>query len=422
MAYYFKVSMFVLGLLTQVAFAQTKDTVISGARIEVGDGTVIPSGSIVIHDGKISAVGENVTAPADANVIDGKGWVVFPGFIDAYNTQGLKLPDAPSSRTAPDSRNTAPATMWHANRKGIRSDIVAAKCLDLSSHLNDNYGMGITTALVASGTGSIRGTASIVDYAGTGVVLLSNAAEEIALRGGGFGGGGYPGTLFGVTALVRQILADAETYASTDNPKPDKGFDNLKPLMNGQMPALFTADTAREIVRASRITDEFGLKLIVAGGREGYRELDLLKAKTIPVILSLDVPDAPTRKVETGPDATPQAVLDERYNTWQERSRNAKILNDAGIPLAFSLGSSFADCLKGVRKIISFGLPRDAALKAMTTGSAALLGVGDKVGSIQVGKIANLVIMNGDFADEKSSIQTVFAEGKRIDLKKGGAK
>jgi len=288
--------------------------------------------------------------------------------------------------------------------------------------------MGITTALLSSGSGSVRGVASIVDYAGTGTVLVSSAGGEFALRGGGFGGGGggggggYPGTLFGTTAVLRQTIADTQTYAATPDPKKDAGYENLKPLVTGQMPALFVADNAREIVRANDIADEFNLKLIVVGGREAYRELPILKAKNTPVIVSLDITDAPSRKVETGDDATPQAVLDDRYNIWVEHSQNAKKLSEAGIPLAFGLSSSYADYLTGVRKLVTAGLSRDAALKAMTSGSAAILGIGDKVGSIQVGKTANLVIMSGDFTDEKSAILAVYAEGTKNEVKKGGTK
>jgi imidazolonepropionase-like amidohydrolase len=254
---------------------------------------------------------------------------------------------------------------------------------------------------------------------------VPSAAGELALRGGGGGGGGgggYPGTLFGVTALTRQVLIDAQTYANDPTAKKDQSFENLKPLVMGQIPALFAADSAREIVRATRIADEFKFKLMIYGGREAYRELGLLKGMHVPVILSVDVQDAPSKKMDTGEDATPQEVLNERYDLWQEHSMNPKVLNDAGVPLAFSLGSGFGDYLKGIRKMITTGLPRDAALKGMTLGAAGILGVSDKVGSIEVGKLANLVIMTGDFADDKSQIKSVVAEGTKIDLNNGGAK
>ncbi len=217
---------------------------------------------------------------------------------------------------------------------------------------------------------------------------------------------GYPpGTLFGVTALMRQVPIDAQAYAEQKDPKKDQSFENLRPLVTGKIPALFVADTARDITRATRIADEFSMPLIIEGGREGYRELDTLKQKNIPVILSLDVADAPSRKVDTGLDATPQAVLDDRYDTWKEHSMNPSVLDAAGIKLAFSLGGGFTDYLKGVRAIVKAGLSRESALKAMTSGAAAILGVGDKTGTIEIGKLANLTVMSGDFVDDKSTIQ-----------------
>jgi len=108
MVFKFKQSLFLLGFLAPCAFGQTKDLAIVGAHIETGDGKVIASGTILIHDGKITAVGESVSVPNDIETIDGKGLYVYPGFIDAYSTQGLKLPDPPSGGTAPDSRNSPP--------------------------------------------------------------------------------------------------------------------------------------------------------------------------------------------------------------------------------------------------------------------------------------------------------------------------
>jgi len=424
MALKFKFSVLAMGLVVSAAFAQSNDVIIKNAHIEIGDGKSIEHGVIAIHAGKIVAVGPDLPIPNDVEVVDGKGLFVYPGFIDAYSTQGLKLPDAPSAGTPPDTRNTAPATMWHANRKGIRSDVLSSKCLDLSDRLKDCWSMGITTGLLTSGTGSIRGVATVVDYLDAGKVLVPQAGVEIALKGGfgGGGGGGYPGTLFGVTALVRQILADATSYNTTPPAKKDATLENLKPLVTGQIPALFVADTARELVRMDRLAGEFGMKYLIVGGREGYRELELLKSKKTPVILSVDVSEAPSKKAETGLDALPQAVLDDRYDIWLEKSKNPQALSDAGIPIAFSVGSGFGDYLKGVRKLVQQGLSKEAALKGMTSGAASILGIGDQTGTIETGKLANLTILSGDFTNEKSTVQMVFVEGKKIDMKKGGAK
>ena len=421
MAFKFQHSFLLFGLLSPGAMSQTKDLAIVGAHIETGDGKVFSTGVITIHNGKIASVSESTQVPDNTTVIDGRGLFVYPGFIDGYSTSGLKLPDLPASGTAPDSRTTAPASMWHGNRQGIRADVVAAKCLDVADRQKENFSMGITTAVLCSGSGSIRGIGSVVDYTSKGAVLSANAVGEISLRGGG-GGRGYPGTLFGATALARQIIIDAKSYAANPPAKKDPGFENLKPLVTGQIPAYFSAETARDLVRARRFADEFGMKLIINGGREAYRELGWIKDRKVPIVLSVDVPDAPTKKMDTAPDATPQEVLDERYAQWEETSKNPKVLSEAEVPMAFGLGGGFGDYLKGVRKIVAAGLPREAALKAMTLGAAQIFGVADVTGSIQPGKLANLVILTGDFLDDKSVVKTVITEGTVVEVKKGGAK
>jgi imidazolonepropionase-like amidohydrolase len=379
----------------------------------VGDGRVIPSGSIVIRGDRIVAVEASNQVPEGTTVVDGKGLTVYPGFIDAYTTKGLKLPEARPAGTPPDARYTAPATMWHGNRRGIRSEVSAAKALDLKDEATSRREQGVTTLLVTPGGGMFSGTSAVVDLAGDGKVLLPEAATEIGFRNAA--GSGYPGTLFGVTATVRQTLADAQSYAKQAKPTEDPALEGLRPLVTGQTRALFNANTAREIARAGRIADEFGLKMIVNGGSEGYRMLPLLKERKVPVILSLDVADAPNRNA-TG--TTPKEILEERYQTWQERMGNAKALNDAGIPLAFGGVSGFSGYLPSVRKLVAAGLPREAALRAMTSGAADVLGVADRVGTLAPGKLANLVVMTGDFASDKSEIQTVVVEGSKFEMKK----
>ena len=400
-----------------VCLAQTGSLAIIGARIECGDGKVIENGCVVVRDGRITFVGEKPTATDQATLIDGKGLVVYPGFINGYSSDGLKIPDQPSYGSPPDARTTAPATMWHGNRKGVRADILAAKCLDVKSELSSNYTQGITTALLSSGIGTIRGTAAVVDYSSAGTVVQPAVGTELSFRSGS--GAGYPGTLFGVIAVLRQTLADAQTYASDPAAKKDVNYDNLKPLVTHQIPAFFFADSAREIARASRLCDEFGLKVDIVSGKEAYRDIYLIKSKSLPVIVNIDPGFEPSVKVDTSPGSAPQEILNERHDLWVEHTQNVKKLNDAGVTYAFCTGtSSLSDFLANVRKLVTGGLPKEAALKALTSGAATILGVSDQVGTIEVGKRANLVIMSGDFADAKSEVVSVVVDGAKVDVKK----
>ena len=420
---------------------QGTETAIIGARLEIGDGRVVENGTLVVRGDKIVLMGAGLAAPAGAKTIDGKGLTVYPGFIDAYSTSGLKLPEPiPSGKDLPDVTTTAPATMWHENRKGIRSDLRAASLLDKDASFADRVAQGVTTVLLSSGNGSIAGTAALYELSATPTVLVADAAEEFVFRGGGRFGGGeedmagaqrrdqadatpsypYPGTLFGVFGLMRQTLWDAKAYAMEAKPKADPTYEGLRPLVTGRMPGLFTMNTAREIARAGHLADEFGFGMIVNGVQDAYRMVDTLKAHNAPVIVSLEVPDAPRRKAE-GENATPTRVLEDRYQQYVERMTNAKRLDAAGITILFRKGSD--DYLTGVRKLVAIsGLSREAALRAMTVNPARVFGVSDRMGTLAVGKTANLVLMSGDFLDPKSKIQSTLVAGIVTEAKKETAK
>ena len=425
-----------------VSARQGAETAIVGARLEIGDGRVVENGTLVMRGDTIVLLGAGLAAPAGAKTIDGKGLVVLPGFADCYVTSGLKLPEpVPSGKDLPDTTTTAPATMWHENRKNLRADVRAADAIDKDASFADRSAQGITTVLLSSGNGSMAGTAAFVELSATPKVLLSDAAEEFVFRGGGRFGGEevgdmagaqrrnqadatpsypYPGTLFGVFGLMRQTLWDAKAYAGEAKPKADPTYEALRPLVTGRMPGLFTMNTAREIARAGHLADEFGFGMIVNGVQDAYRMTDALKAHSAPVIVSLEIPDAPKRTA-SGADSPPTRVLEDRYQQYRERMANARKLSEAGVTILFRRGSD--DYLVGVRKLVAAsGLSRDAALRAMTVDPARVFGLGDRMGLLAVGKAANLVVLTGDFLDEKSKVKTTFVEGVALETKKETAK
>ncbi len=422
---------------------QVAETAIVGAKIEIGDGRTIDNGTLVMRGSEIVLLGEGLAAPPGAKVIDGHGKTVYPGFVDAYSTSDLSLPDAPpSGKDLPDTTNTAPATMWHENRKNIRANVHAATALNAKASFADRLGQGVTTVLFSGGSGSLAGTAALVDLTETPRVLVPDAAEEFVWRSGRTRPRGeemagaqgrlpqetattptyaYPDTLFGVFGLMRQTLWDAKAYANEAKPKEDATYEGLRPLVTGRMPGLFTIENARDVTRAGHLADEFGFKMIVNGVPDAYRALDVIKAHAAPVIVSLDVPDAPSVKPGTSADSTPQRVLDDRLQQYKDRMANARTLDAAGVTIAFRKGSD--DYLVGVRKLVkASGLSREAALRAMALNPAKMFGLSDKMGTLAVGRTANLVIMTGDFLDEKSKVTTTVVEGVATDAKKETAK
>jgi len=407
------------------------DLAIVNARIEIGNGKVIEKGTVIIRGGKIVSVGPD--SPGDLTTIDASGKVLYPGFIDGWVTRGVKVAPAPSEDGKPNATVTAPPTMWVGNRKGISSEWRAADNLDFERD-ESTYQAGFTTAIIGPGRGCLRGIAAAVDLVPStvnGRVLVADAGQGMSFRNGA--GQGYPSNILGVIALLRQTLADGQSYAAgaelyPSGPKPKwmASIEALQPLLSRKSPALFEANLQREIERAIRIADEFSFDLRVVGGRDAFRIATLLAERKIPVILNPDLGTEPSLKPPAdtpASDATPLEILKERNDRWQEQAKGAAILQQSGVPIAFSSeGNLVSEFLANVRQVIKRGLPREAALKALTIGAAEIFGLASQTGSIEVGKRANLVLMDGDFASEKATVQRLWIDGRPMFEKKEVAK
>jgi imidazolonepropionase-like amidohydrolase len=385
-----------------------------GGRIELGNGKSIPKGNIIIRGGKIAAVGANASVPAGITTYDATGTTVYPGFIDGFSTTGLKLPASPDPATPPNTTVTAPPTMWEMNRKGIRGRLNAAECLDLAGVLSDAHKAGITVALLSPGAGLVRGRTAIASMTDE---KQSATPFGIGLSYRGSGGTGYPGTPMGYTALLRQTLADAQTYATNSPSKEDLDLKGITPLLKKETFAVFAADSEADIFRAFKTSEEFGFPFLVSGGREAYQKADQLAAAKIPVLVNIAIGTEPDAKAQ--PDGPPQAILDERRDQWRERAMNVMVLEKAKVKVAFSSDASgFDNYLGNVRKLIKLGLDKNAALRAMTMSPAEIFGMEKTLGSIEPGKTGNIVVMTGDFSDEKSTVKATFVNGKKFEVAK----
>lgn len=400
--------------------AKPEDYALANVRIAHSDGSVVEVGLILIANGKIAYVGEPRMYIQTYITIDCKGQTAYPGFIDAYSNDGLDLPDIPDNAEARDAGNGPLPSFWHANRKGVYSDLDISEYISAEDLEAPNlYAQGVTASHSASGRGAFGGRTAVVNLTELedGSIVATRVFQEMSFRGGR--GGGYPGSTMARIALIRQILFDAEYYIA--NP-PDNGED-ADPVLEaagdaaiGLTHTLFTANSEREIQRAFNLADEFGLKLTINGGLEAWKHADALKERGVAVILDAEIGREPRREANSNPlralNDPPLAVLEARYQEWVEESKFAVKLQAAGVKFAFS-GD---DLLDSVREHIKLGLPKAAALRALTIDAAEILGVSDKLGSLTAGKIANIVLMDGDFADDETKVKTVFIAGKKIDI------
>jgi imidazolonepropionase-like amidohydrolase len=418
------------------ATAQEGPWALTNVRIETVTRGVIERGTIVIRDGLIEAVGADVRPPADARIVDLAGRRVFPGLIDLSSTLGLASAPAGAAGQGGAPGAAPPsgaATVRHVGLEPGR--VIADEIRPSASDIRSAREAGITAVLVAPSRGAFRGLSALVplrDESAARYVVKSPVALHMGfqgVQGSGFGGR-YPATLLGVIAYERQSLYDARHHAllqeryrsgarGAARPSYDANLDALVPVVRGALPAFFAADRENDIRRAVRIGDEFDLKLTIVGATEGFRALDALK-RADGVVVSMDFPKS-TDVTGWSYRSSQRHALDDSAATDSAVRRmleaNAATLNNAGIRFALSSGGLRpGEFLGNVRKAIAAGLPREVALQALTVRAAEVAGVGAQLGSIEAGKIANLVVAERDILGDSANVRVVFVDGIRYEV------
>ena len=403
-------------LYTPIARLDSPNTyAIKDAQIVVSAGKTIAKGTVVIRNGLITDVGDNVKIPADARIIDGAGMIVHPGLIDCYTNLGFQTAPTPTPTPGTGGGGNRQAAIQAAAQTtpqaqqdaahGDPSEEAAEQVKPGGASVEDERNVGVTTALTSSRQGIFAGQSALINLAGDDaakIVVRAPVALTVQFSTGRFFGGGYPGSLMGTVAFIRQTFYDAIHYRDeverynkikrgVARPENDKKLAALQPALRGDLPVLFIANTDSDIRRALMIADEFKLKPMIAGALYGYRMASTLKAKNVPVVLSVDFPQRPTDLPDD--EEEPLRVLRDRAET----PKGAAMLAQAGVKFAFTSGSLRpADFLNSVRRAVENGLPKEEALKALTSNAAELFGVSEQLGTIETGKIANLVMMSGE--------------------------
>ncbi len=378
---------------------------ITNARFFPISGAPIERGTMVVRDGRIEAVGANVAVPAGAEVVDAGGQDVYPGFIDARTTIGLS---EPGPRGFDDTNE-----MLDINA-AVRAQVAYQADSDAIPVARVN---GITSVAVLPSGGLIGGQAAVMNLDGwTWEEATLTPAAGVTfqfpplMRGGGFGGASpdaarkYEDLRKDRDARVQIVsdeIARARAYSKVPaaDRRTDWNLEALVPVATGQAPLLVRANNAADIRDAIAFADHNQIRIVITGGLEAPLVAPLLAEKKVPVILG-SVLTTPTRD-----DAHHAATY-----------RAAGELAEAGVQFAFGTGSYQNVRLLPYEAAISvaWGLDRERALRALTLDAAAILGVGDRVGSLEPGKAANFFLANGDPLDLRTRISRVFINGRDV--------
>ena len=402
---------------------------ITGARIVPVSSAPIDNGTVVFSGGVITAVGASVTVPPGAITIAGKGLTVYPGLIDMGSSAGLEAPAIP--------RADNPQTTEDTER--VKHDTLMRPHLRAADHMNPKAEAltraaeaGITAILATPGSDGIRGQSALVltsigadlpqigalaDDRRAPMVVRTPVALHVGIADRPAGGDAYPNSLMGNIAFNRQAFLDAQWYQQAKSRPHSAALDAMQPAIAGRLPVAFRASTAHDVLRALDMAKAFKLDPIITAARQVDEVSGDLKAANARVIYSLNFP---TRRPSLAPDADePLSVLRDRANA----PKGPAALDKAGILFAFeSAGlSDPKDFLKNAQKTVGGGLSKDAALKALTINAATLAGASDRLGSLDKGKIANVIVTEGDLFEEKTAIKHVFVNGRPITLPPPGS-
>ena len=404
---------------------------IHNARVVPVSGPAIARGTVVVRNGLIESVGADVNIPADAWVIEADGLTVYPGLIDALSTFGL--PDAgpaaaggrggggrgQTTLQAP-SADTPPAR-GPEDRPATTSWLKASDLVKPDRRVEAARNEGFTSAVSFPPRGIFAGQGAVINLAGEkgwDMVVDGGAGQYVTFATTGGFGGGFPNSLMGVMAYIRQVYLDADYYrqakqfyAAHPRTMPRPEYDRaLEGVLESQR-VLFPASRRIDVDRLLRFSNELHLKAVLYGLTEGYRSADLLKGANVPVLINVKWP-------EKGRDTDPEDI--DVLHTLELRDNAPStpgILAKNGVKFALYAGGieRRQDLFRAVKRAIDAGLSAEDALRAMTLSPAEIFGVADRMGSIEKGKIANLIVTKGDLFQDRTEMKYVFVDGVKFE-------
>lgn len=404
----------------------TRTFAITNATIVTAPGKTQDDASILFENGLIGSIGSNIKIPDNAEVIDGTGLYVYPGFIDGMAYTGAVRPEAPKR---PDNLFApAPPDEFAGITPGNQ---VAGQLDPGESTLKAMRKNGFTISHTVPYGRMLPGSGALITLIDTDNKYNLLLSRDVSLYSQFVGApGAYPSNTLGIMAKFRNLYRNAEysrqhneLYASNAKglPRPihDPAVEAFFPVISKEKPIFFNASNVLDAQRAIRLQKELGFSLVLGNLKEGWDITDAIKAADAKVFLSLDLPKKPASLNENNLTEEAGHMQDRRLEFWNKYITQAQVLEKAGIRYGFStMGAAPDKVRENIRVLIENGLSEEAALAALTVNAAEILNISHIAGSLETGKLANAIITDGPVFGKETAIKYVFADGDKFYFEK----
>ncbi|MGY6744135.1 MAG: amidohydrolase family protein [Cecembia sp.] len=398
---------------------------IVNATITTAPGNTLEGATILVKNGLVENIGSDIKLPPDAQIIEGDSLFIYPGFIDGASGIGISKPADPERPANFDPSNPpdelAGITPWR-------------NALDYydknNSQITDWRKVGFTIAQIVPEGGMLPGKSAIVTYGGkeSSNVLANNTALNARLRNVGGGRGMYPGTQLGIIAKFRDLYKNAELSAQHNRlfasnaglarPEMNKTLEAFFPVLDKNIPILFEVSNDLETKRATSLQREHGFRLILMGVTDVKYSIEAIKGTNAQVLIGFRLPNDKTASADLeGKTDEMRGRTIRIKEAYQEILEGPALLEKAGIPFGFTtMGGRSSEMFKNIRLMIDNGLSENAALAALTINNANILGIQKFAGTLEKGKLANMVISTAPLFSSEAQIQHVMADGYLFDF------
>lgn len=395
-----------------VKSTNTNYTVFKNAKIHVDPHTVIENGMFSVKDGKITAVGKNIKVPENSVIIDLQGNEVYPSFIDLYSDFGMaEIKEASGDNGQPQYGPSREGYYWNDH---IRPETNAVSYFDYNPKAAEKLhksGFGVVNTHLPDGI--VRGTGMLVALNPEGnegdLILKDRSSQYLSFEKSDQSRQSYPTSIMGAMALLRQVYLDAAWYAGGKSENKDLALEALNE--NKDLVQIFKTDNLLDEIRADKVGDDVGVQFVIFGSGVEFERLDEIKETNATIIVPLDFPET----YDVGNPFLADYVSLQDMKRWNQAPANLKMMADKKIPFVItSFNSKDEKVFKSnLEKAVDYGLDKTAALAALTTTPAKVIGQENKLGVLKEGAWANFLVTSGDYFEEETVLYENWVQGER---------